>query len=95
MGTSLLAMAWGINQSGLFSGILINILVAAICLYTAYTILKINEKHGMYSFVSIHYIDDTYEKWYEMHFSLVTVFLENLFFFSMCKDDNKLIRNIV
>lgn len=46
MGSSLLAMAWGINKSGLLSGIFINIFVAALCLYTAYVILKINEKHG-------------------------------------------------
>ncbi|KAJ8950740.1 hypothetical protein NQ318_011233 [Aromia moschata] len=47
MGSSLLAMAWGLEKSGLLPGILINIAVAALCLYTAYVLLRVNEKHGI------------------------------------------------
>lgn len=47
VGTSLLAMAWGIEKTGLFPAIFINIAIAAICLYTTYTLLKVNEKHGV------------------------------------------------
>lgn len=46
MGTSLLAMSWGLEKTGLFPGIAINILIAAICLYTAYILLSVNEKHS-------------------------------------------------
>uniref|UniRef100_A0A6P7G4Y3 Sodium-coupled neutral amino acid transporter 9 homolog isoform X1 n=2 Tax=Diabrotica virgifera virgifera TaxID=50390 RepID=A0A6P7G4Y3_DIAVI len=46
VGTSLLAMAWGMEKTGLFPGILINLFVVAVCLYTAYVLLKIFEKHG-------------------------------------------------
>ncbi|CAG9820488.1 unnamed protein product [Phaedon cochleariae] len=47
MGSSLLAMAWGIEKSGLFPGILINIIIAGLCTYTAYILLSINAKHGV------------------------------------------------
>ncbi|XP_031330610.1 sodium-coupled neutral amino acid transporter 9 homolog [Photinus pyralis] len=47
MGTSLLAMPWGMERAGLFPGILVNIVVAALCLYTCYLILRINEDHGV------------------------------------------------
>ncbi|KAL1502574.1 hypothetical protein ABEB36_007698 [Hypothenemus hampei] len=47
MGSSLLAMSWGIQLAGLFPGIVINILVAALCLYTCQLLLTVNEKHGM------------------------------------------------
>jgi sodium-coupled neutral amino acid transporter 9 len=47
VGTSLLSMSWGIEKTGLFPAVLINILIAAICLYTTYTLLKVNEKHGV------------------------------------------------
>lgn len=47
VGTSLLSMAWGIEKTGLFPAIFINIAIAAICLYTTYTLLKVNEKHGV------------------------------------------------
>lgn len=47
VGSSLLAMAWGMGKAGLFPGIVINLLVVALCLYTAYVLLKINEKHGI------------------------------------------------
>lgn len=47
VGTSLLAMAWGLDKTGLVPGIFLNILMAGICLYTAYILLKINEKHGL------------------------------------------------
>ncbi|XP_066257729.1 neutral amino acid transporter 9-like [Euwallacea similis] len=47
MGSSLLAMSWGIQMAGLFPGIAVNILVAALCLYTCHLLLTVNEKHGM------------------------------------------------
>lgn len=47
MGSSLLAMSWGIHMAGLFPGIAINILVAALCLYTCHILLTVNEKHSM------------------------------------------------
>ncbi|XP_018569982.1 sodium-coupled neutral amino acid transporter 9 homolog [Anoplophora glabripennis] len=47
MGSSLLAMSWGLEKTGLFPGILINVLIAALCLYTAYVLLSVNQKHGM------------------------------------------------
>ncbi|KAJ8916585.1 hypothetical protein NQ315_000229 [Exocentrus adspersus] len=47
MGSSLLAMSWGLEKTGLFPGILINILIAALCLYTAYILLSVNQRHGM------------------------------------------------
>ncbi|KAF5287628.1 hypothetical protein FQA39_LY15831 [Lamprigera yunnana] len=46
MGTSLLAMPWGMERAGLFPGIFLNITVAGLCLYTCYLILRINEDHG-------------------------------------------------
>ncbi|XP_030762869.1 sodium-coupled neutral amino acid transporter 9-like [Sitophilus oryzae] len=47
MGSSLLAMSWGIQMAGLLPSIIINIMVAALCLYTCYMLLSINERHGM------------------------------------------------
>lgn len=47
MGSSLLAMSWGLEKTGLFPGIIINIAIAALCLYTAYLLLNVNERHGM------------------------------------------------
>ncbi|CAH0548905.1 unnamed protein product [Brassicogethes aeneus] len=47
MGSSLLAMSWGFEKTGLFSGIFINIAVAALCLYTCYILLNVSEKHGV------------------------------------------------
>ncbi|RZC35815.1 sodium-coupled neutral amino acid transporter 9, partial [Asbolus verrucosus] len=47
VGTSLLSMSWGIEKTGLFPAVIINIVIAAICLYTTYTLLKVNEKHGV------------------------------------------------
>ncbi|KAK4878231.1 hypothetical protein RN001_010737 [Aquatica leii] len=39
MGTSLLAMPWGMERAGLFPGIFVNVIVAGLCLYTCYLIL--------------------------------------------------------
>ncbi|CAH1132766.1 unnamed protein product [Ceutorhynchus assimilis] len=47
MGSSLLAMSWGIQMAGLFPGIAINIMVAALCLYTCHLLLTVKDKHGM------------------------------------------------
>lgn len=46
MGTSLLAMSWGIEKAGLFPGLLLILLIGGICLYTAYNIIKITAAHG-------------------------------------------------
>ncbi|KAF2901699.1 hypothetical protein ILUMI_04489 [Ignelater luminosus] len=47
MGSSLLAMPWGMEKAGLFPGVFLNILVAGICLYTCYLLLRVNEDHGL------------------------------------------------
>ncbi|XP_045467070.1 sodium-coupled neutral amino acid transporter 9 homolog isoform X3 [Harmonia axyridis] len=46
LGSSLLAISWGIEKTGLFPGIILNFLIGAICLYTAYLLLRVNEKHS-------------------------------------------------
>lgn len=48
LGSSLLAISWGIEKTGLFPGIILNFLIGAICLYTAYLLLRVNEKHSKY-----------------------------------------------
>ncbi|XP_045467069.1 sodium-coupled neutral amino acid transporter 9 homolog isoform X2 [Harmonia axyridis] len=47
LGSSLLAISWGIEKTGLFPGIILNFLIGAICLYTAYLLLRVNEKHSV------------------------------------------------
>ena len=47
MGSSLLAMSWGLEKAGLLPGILLILFVAAVCLYTSHVLLKINENHGL------------------------------------------------
>lgn len=46
MGSSLLAMSWGLEKTGLFPGIFIILFMGALCLYTSYLLLKVNEDHG-------------------------------------------------
>lgn len=46
MGSSLLAMSWGLEKTSLFPGILIILCMGALCLYTSYLLLKVNENHG-------------------------------------------------
>ncbi|KAI4455181.1 amino acid transporter [Holotrichia oblita] len=46
MGSSLLAMAWGFEKSGLIPGIFLHAFIAGICLYTAQTILRISDSQG-------------------------------------------------
>ncbi|KRT86294.1 Amino acid transporter, partial [Oryctes borbonicus] len=48
MGSSLLAMAWGFQKSGLIPGMFLHAFIAGICLYTAQTILKISDSQGSY-----------------------------------------------
>lgn len=48
MGSSLLAISWGLEKAGLVPGIILILLIAAICLYTSYVILKVNESYGIY-----------------------------------------------
>ncbi|KAL3271506.1 hypothetical protein HHI36_021988 [Cryptolaemus montrouzieri] len=47
LGSSLLAISWGIEKTGLFPGIIINFVIGAICLYTAYLLLRVNGKHSV------------------------------------------------
>lgn len=54
MGSSLLAMAWGLEKAGFVPGIVLILAVGAICLYTSYVILKINERHGLYRNSEVH-----------------------------------------
>lgn len=49
MGSSLLTMAWGIDQAGLLVGLLLTILMGALCLYTAYVLLNVCQNHGQNS----------------------------------------------
>ncbi|XP_047104267.1 sodium-coupled neutral amino acid transporter 9-like isoform X1 [Schistocerca piceifrons] len=49
MGSSLLTMPWGIERAGLWTGILIVILMGALCLYTAYQLLEVQKCHGFNS----------------------------------------------
>ncbi|XP_014239473.1 sodium-coupled neutral amino acid transporter 9 homolog isoform X2 [Cimex lectularius] len=46
MGTSLLAMPWGIERAGLLMGPLLTIFVGALCLYTAYCNLRAHRQFG-------------------------------------------------
>ncbi|KPJ03852.1 Putative sodium-coupled neutral amino acid transporter 9 [Papilio xuthus] len=46
MGSSLLAMAWGVARAGLPAALLLLTLMAALCLYTAYLLLTVNRHHG-------------------------------------------------
>ncbi|VEN33682.1 unnamed protein product [Callosobruchus maculatus] len=47
MGSSLLAMAWGIAKTGLFPAIIITVAISGLCLYTTHVLLCINRKHGI------------------------------------------------
>lgn len=46
MGSSLLAMAWGVARAGLPAALLLLTLMAALCLYTAHLLLVVNRHHG-------------------------------------------------
>ncbi|KPJ12866.1 Putative amino acid permease F13H10.3 [Papilio machaon] len=46
MGSSLLAMAWGVARAGLPVALLLLTLMAALCLYTAHILLTVNRHHG-------------------------------------------------
>jgi len=45
MGTSLLSMPWAIEQAGLVAGLSLILVMAAICFYTAFCILRV---YGIY-----------------------------------------------
>nr|CAH7726205.1 unnamed protein product [Callosobruchus chinensis] len=47
MGSSLLAMAWGIAKTGFFPAIIITMAISGLCLYTTQVLLCINKKHGI------------------------------------------------
>ncbi|XP_066996721.1 neutral amino acid transporter 9 [Anabrus simplex] len=46
MGSSLLAMPWGLERAGFFTGIMIMILMGGLCLYTTYLLLQVQKRHG-------------------------------------------------
>ncbi|XP_063365284.1 sodium-coupled neutral amino acid transporter 9 homolog [Cydia amplana] len=46
MGSSLLTMAWGVERAGLPAALVLVALMAALCLYTAYVLLRVNKHHG-------------------------------------------------
>ncbi|XP_050540770.1 sodium-coupled neutral amino acid transporter 9-like [Daktulosphaira vitifoliae] len=46
MGTSLLAMPWGVERSGLIMGLVLMFFIAGLCLYSANCILNVQVLHG-------------------------------------------------
>ncbi|XP_063895360.1 sodium-coupled neutral amino acid transporter 9 homolog [Helicoverpa armigera] len=46
MGSSLLTMAWGVERAGLPAALVLVAFMAALCLYTAYVLLRVNKHHG-------------------------------------------------
>lgn len=46
MGTSLLSMPWALEQAGLGLGLFLMLLVAGLCLYTAYRIIQVYQSHS-------------------------------------------------
>lgn len=52
MGTSLLSMPWAIEQAGLVAGLSLILVMAAICFYTAFCILRVYGIYGkdLYNF---------------------------------------------
>lgn len=47
MGSSLLTMAWGVERAGLPAALVLVAFMAALCLYTAHVLLRVNYHHGM------------------------------------------------
>ncbi|KYN38046.1 Putative amino acid permease F13H10.3 [Trachymyrmex septentrionalis] len=46
LGSSLLTMPWGITMAGFFPGIILNLLMSGLCLYTAYRLVVAHAYHG-------------------------------------------------
>ena len=46
MGTSLLSMPWAVERAGLVAGLLLILIMAAVCLYTAYRNLQVYSLYG-------------------------------------------------
>ncbi|XP_011693231.1 PREDICTED: sodium-coupled neutral amino acid transporter 9-like isoform X2 [Wasmannia auropunctata] len=46
LGSSLLTMPWGIAMAGFFPGIILNLLMSGLCLYTAYRLVVAHAYHG-------------------------------------------------
>ncbi|GAB1869404.1 Putative amino acid permease F13H10.3 [Camponotus japonicus] len=46
LGSSLLTMPWGIAMAGLFPGIILNLMMSGLCLYTAYRLVVAYAYHG-------------------------------------------------
>lgn len=46
LGSSLLTMPWGIAMAGLFPGVILNLLMSGLCLYTAYRLVAAHAYHG-------------------------------------------------
>ncbi|CAH1992873.1 unnamed protein product [Acanthoscelides obtectus] len=49
MGSSLLAMAWGVVRTGFFPAVIIMLAISGLCLYTTHVLLSVNKKHGIIS----------------------------------------------
>ncbi|XP_026321342.1 sodium-coupled neutral amino acid transporter 9 homolog [Hyposmocoma kahamanoa] len=46
MGSSLLTMAWGVERAGLPVALVLVAIMSALCLYTAYVLLRVHKRHG-------------------------------------------------
>ncbi|XP_020289765.1 sodium-coupled neutral amino acid transporter 9-like [Pseudomyrmex gracilis] len=46
LGSSLLTMPWGIAMAGFFPGIIFNLIMSGLCLYTAYRLITTHAYHG-------------------------------------------------
>jgi amino acid permease len=56
MGSSLLTMPWGMQNSGLLMGVITIVLMGGLCLYTTHKLLQVQMRHGKYDFRSISFI---------------------------------------
>jgi amino acid permease len=58
MGSSLLTMPWGMQNSGLLMGIVTIVIMGGLCLYTTHKILQVQMRHGKsdfrFSFIHVH-----------------------------------------
>jgi sodium-coupled neutral amino acid transporter 9 len=50
MGSSLLTMPWGMQNSGLLMGIITIVIMGGLCLYTTHKILQVQMQHGKSDF---------------------------------------------
>nr|XP_012224347.1 PREDICTED: sodium-coupled neutral amino acid transporter 9-like isoform X1 [Linepithema humile]XP_012224348.1 PREDICTED: sodium-coupled neutral amino acid transporter 9-like isoform X1 [Linepithema humile] len=57
LGSSLLTMPWGIGMAGFFPGIILNLTMSGLCLYTAYRLITAHAYHGKSGGESIEVLD--------------------------------------